>query len=186
MNGTAHGAVADVANPEDVDRVFAEASERLGGLDVLIDNAGIGGDGIADMDDSDWRYVVETNLVGFMACAKTAIDQMSGGGHIILIGSVAAEKRGKDSSVYVATKAAIQGFADSLRKEVSDAGIKVTLIEPGAVGTDMTDQTPEEQREMIKKGELLRAEDIAVAMHYILTQPFRCEITTLGIREHHE
>jgi NADP-dependent 3-hydroxy acid dehydrogenase YdfG len=186
LGGTIEGTTADVAKPKDVDRVVREAVAFLGGLDVLINNAGIGGEGIAEMDDAEWRYVVDTNLTGFMAVAKISLEQMKRGGHMVFIGSVSAEKRGKDSSVYVATKAAIQAFADSFRKEVSDQGIKVTLIEPGKVGTDMTEQSAAEQRRMIEKGELLRAEDLAVAIHYVLTQPERCEVTMIGIRQQYE
>jgi NADP-dependent 3-hydroxy acid dehydrogenase YdfG len=77
------------------------------------------------------------------------------------IGSMSADVREKDSSVYVATKAGIQGFPEALRKEVNPLGIKVTLIEPGAVGTDMQPQTPREQRQLIEKMEMLRYGRIA-------------------------
>lgn len=166
--GEASGMVADAAKREDVEKVFAEADRVLGGLDVLIDNAAVSAEGLES--DDDWRYAVETNLIGYLAFARGAAERMKkGGGDIILIGSMTAEYRGKDSSVYVATKSALQGFAMSFRREVSPHNIKVTLIEPGAVGSDMQDMPPSKQRARIKSGHMLRAEDIAVATHYALT-----------------
>lgn len=86
--------------------------------------------------------------------------------------------------VYVATKSGIQGFSESLRKEVNDLGIKVTLIEPGAVGTDM--QPREGQEEQIEKLEMLKAEDIAVAIYYCLSTPKRCDVVEMQIRPHQQ
>ncbi len=107
---------------------------------------------------------------------------MKKGGHIVLIGSVSADIRGKDSSVYVATKAGVQGFAEAFRKEMIDKNIKVTLIEPGTVGSDMQEDPPARQRKRIRKHEMLRAEDIAVAIHFTLTQPERTVISTMTVR----
>jgi NADP-dependent 3-hydroxy acid dehydrogenase YdfG len=67
---------------------------------------------------------------------------------------------------------------------VNPDGIKVSLIEAGAVGSEMQEESPEEQRDLIKKHEMLRAEDIAVAVHYVLTQPARCEVVVIQIRPH--
>ena len=188
VGGHIQGTTADVAKAEDVKRVFAKAEDALGGIDVLVNNAGLSGEGVVDMPETEWRYVVETNLVGYLACAQEAVPRMEArkSGHIVLIGSVSADRRGKDSSVYVATKAGIQGFAESLHKEVRTKGIKVSLIEPGSVGADLNGASDAEQRDEINKGERLRAEDIAVAVHYVLTQPARCDVTRLVIRPHVE
>lgn len=184
--GQAEGLLADISNADDVKRVFAFADEKLGGLDVLVNNAALGAESLSEMGDADWRYVIQTNLVGYMATAKEALNRMQPlkNGHIVLIGSMSADVRESGSSVYVATKSAIQGFAESLRKEVNPDGIKVSLVEPGAVGSDMQDTTPAEERDNQQKGEMLRAEDIAVAVHYILTQPRRCDVVSLQIRPH--
>lgn len=184
--GQAHGLIADSSNADDIRRVFAFADEKLGGLDVLVNNAALGAESLSEMSDSDWRYVIETNLIGYMATAKEALNRMQPQqqGHIVLIGSMSANVREAGSSVYVATKSAIQGFAESLRKEVNPDGIKVSLVEPGAVGSDMQDTTPDEEREKQQTGEMLRAEDIAVAVHYILTQPRRCDVVAIQIRPH--
>jgi NADP-dependent 3-hydroxy acid dehydrogenase YdfG len=184
--GQADGFLADSASAEDIQRVFQEADAKLGGLDVLIDCAALAADSLGEMDDSDWRYVIETNLVGYLATTKEALRRMQPQkkGHIVLVGSMSADVREAGSSVYVATKSAIQGFAESLRKEVNGDGIKVSLVEPGAVGSDMQETTSEEERDKQQKGEMLRAEDIAVCVHYILTQPLRCDVVSVQIRPH--
>lgn len=182
--GQADGIVADSASADDIQRVFEQADQTLGGLDILINSAALSAESISEMADSDWRYVIQTNLMGYMAATKEALNRMQKRGHIVLIGSMSADVREEGSSVYVATKAAIQGFAESLRKEVNPKGIKVSLVEPGAVGSDMQPTTPDEEREGQQKGEMLKAEDIAVCVHYILTQPLRCDVVAIQIRPH--
>lgn len=185
--GEVLGLTADVSNPEDVQRVFQEFDEEMDKLDILINNAALGYGSVMEGGYPEWEYILKTNLLGYMAMAHEAVERMkaSGWGHIVNIGSMSADVREKDSSVYVATKAGIQGFSEALRKEVNPLGIKVTLIEPGAVGTDMQDQySPEEQRERIEQMKMLRAEDIAACVLYTITQPKRCDVVALQIRPH--
>jgi NADP-dependent 3-hydroxy acid dehydrogenase YdfG len=186
MGSRAEGIVADTATADDIPRIFQLVDETLGGLDILINCAALGGSSIDEMADSDWRYIIETNLVGYLATTKEALNRMKPQqrGHIVLVGSMSADVREEGSSVYVATKSAIQGFAESLRKEVNPKGIKVSLVEPGAVGSDMQKTTPEEERDRQRKGDMLRAEDIAVCVQYILTQPQRCDVVSVQIRPH--
>lgn len=181
--GEAEGMTADVAREQDVDRVFMAMDELHGGIDVLVANAGIWGNALGEMDDSEWRYSIETDLVGAMATCREAAMRMEkdGEGQIVLIGSISADNRGKGSSVYVAAKAGMQGFAQSFRREMAEKNIRVSLIEPGSVGSDLQETPPEEQREKIRKHEMLRAEDIAVCVHYILTQPERCDVAEVRI-----
>lgn len=184
--GTVSGFTADTSNPDDIRRVFKEVDRQMGRLDVLINNAALGYNSVMEGGYPDWKYIVSTNLLGYMAMAHEAIERMkaNGQGHIINIGSMSADVREKDSSVYVATKAGIQGFSEALRKEVNPMGIKVTLIEPGAVGTDMQPQPPEEQRQLQEKMEMLKSEDIAACVLYTLTQPRRCDVVVVQIRPH--
>jgi NADP-dependent 3-hydroxy acid dehydrogenase YdfG len=185
--GEVLGLTADVSDPEDVQRVFQEFDKQMDKLDILINNAALGYGSVMEGGYPEWEYILKTNLLGYMAMAHEAVERMkdSGWGHIVNIGSMSADVREKDSSVYVATKAGIQGFSEALRKEVNPLGIKVTLIEPGAVGTDMQDQySPEEQRERIEQMKMLRAEDIAACVLYTITQPKRCDVVALQIRPH--
>lgn len=186
--GVVGGITADQAEAKDLERVFAAAHDFLGGLDILVNNAGIGGDKLAEQSDAEWRYILNSNLTGYIACAKHALTQMRNahGGHIVQIGSISADRRGGDDAIYVTTKAAIQGFSASLRKEAAEYGVRVSLIEPGSVGTDMNENSPSEQREEIAKNALLRAEDIAETVRFVLSQPPRSVITALQIEPLHQ
>jgi short-subunit dehydrogenase len=178
----ARGLTADQAKFKDIDRVFRFCDRHFKKIDIFINNAGIGSEPL--MKETKWHYVIDTNLSGYMACTKEAVLRMKKNkkGHIINIGSMSAYVRKSDSTVYAATKAAVQKFTEALREELCDFGIKVTLIEPGKVGTDMQKQTPAQQRKLIKKGEMLRAEDLAVCIYYCLTQPLRCDISLIQIQ----
>jgi len=185
-SGQVHAVLADLAKEEGISQVFAEVDQHFGKLDILINNAALAYQGISEGERSEWEKVVATNLLGYLSCAHHAITRMQpqGKGHIINIGSMSADVREKGSSVYVATKSAIQGFSESLRKEVNELGIKVSLIEPGAVGTDMQPVSVPDQQKKIENLEMLRAEDIAAAILYTLSQPERCDVVELKIRPH--
>jgi NADP-dependent 3-hydroxy acid dehydrogenase YdfG len=185
--GEVRGLTADVSDPEDIRRVFQEFDRQLDRLDILINNAALGYGSVMEGGYPEWEYILKTNLLGYMAMSHEAVERMkaNGWGHVVNIGSMSADVREKDSSVYVATKSGIQGFSEALRKEVNPLGIKVTLIEPGAVGTDMqSEYSPKEQRKQIEKMEMLRAEDIAACVLYTITQPKRCDVVSLQIRPH--
>jgi NADP-dependent 3-hydroxy acid dehydrogenase YdfG len=184
--GNFDGITADLATKEGVEAVFNKADETIGNLDVLINNAALAYQGVSDGGYEDWERVVKTNLLGYIGCTRGALDRMTqqGRGHVILIGSMSADVRETGSSIYVATKAGIQGFAEAVRKEVNEKGIKVTLIEPGAVGTDMQPANTDEQQQNQENLEMLKAEDIAAAIIYTLQQPFRCDVVELKIRPH--
>jgi 3-hydroxy acid dehydrogenase / malonic semialdehyde reductase len=179
--GEVHGIAADLAKRDDVARIFAEVDARLGGLDVLISNAALGADPIDAMAEDDWRYVVEVNLVGALACARGALERFDGGGQIVIVGSISADIHAPGESVYSATKAGLAAFAETLRKEVADRGVRVTLIEPGTVGTDMQEPSAEEKRAMIARHEMLYAEDVAETIGFVLTRPTRVDIVALRI-----
>ncbi|WP_449437093.1 SDR family oxidoreductase [Pedobacter steynii] len=180
------GMRADVAELKDINRVFEMVDSQFGGLDILINNAALPYQSIMEGRYEDWQYILNTNLLGYMACAHEAVKRMQGnvGSHIVNIGSISADERGKDSSVYVATKAGVQGFNESLRKEVNELGIKISLIEPGLVGSDMVEEDSAEQRKKIESLEMLDAQDIAMSVLYCLTQPLRCDVISLQIRPH--
>lgn len=178
---------ADVSKKEDIQRIFQEVDDYFAGkLDILINNAALGFGGIQEGEFDDWQYVLETNILGYLACSREAVKRMknSDGGHIVNIGSISADKRSGDSTVYVATKGAIQAFSTALRKEVNPLGIKVTLIQPGKVGSDMLPESPEEQRQRQEELTMLKAEDIASCVFYCLIQPKRCDLTVIQIEPH--
>lgn len=178
-----YGFTADIAHQEGITTAFQQVDEQMGGLDILINNAGVGFEGVDKGGYADWQYVVNTNLLAYMACSHEAVIRMkeNNKGHILFIGSLSAEHRAANSSVYTATKAGVQAFSETFRKEVNELNIKVSLIEPGLVASDMTEETPEKREEMQQKGEMLKAIDIAMAVFYILIQPWRCNIMTTRI-----
>jgi len=184
--GKIHGVIADQSKPEDIERVFREADSRLGALDILINNAALAGESIVDTDFAVWDEVIRTNLLGYMHCSRLAIDRFKtkGEGHIVNIGSMSDTTRDAGNDIYVATKSGINGFTESLRKKVNEQGIKVTLIEPGLVGTDMTARKtpPAEQPQKEDEEKMLRAEEIAESIYYALTQPKRCDVVLIQIR----
>jgi len=192
LNATAHqdtqtqilGVAADMSLQEDIEKVFNTVREELGGLDILINNAALGYGSVMEGEYNDWDYIIKTNLMGYMACSNYAVKEMldQAKGNLILIGSMSADARDGGSSVYVATKSALQGFSESLRKEVNPKGINVTLIEPGAVDTDMQEQSKEEKDQKIKDKEMLMADDIAESVIYVLSQSERTSIVELKIK----
>jgi short-subunit dehydrogenase len=184
--GSCDGIVADLSKQEEIESVFEMVDERLGGLDILINNAALGYGSVTEGSYPDWDYIVKTNLTAYLACSHHAATRMeaAGKGHILNIGSMSADVREVGSSVYVATKAGIQGFSEALRKELNPKNIKVTLIEPGAVDTDMQPGTASEKQEQIDNLEMLPAEDIAMAVAFCLAQHDRCDIIGMQIRPH--
>lgn len=186
----AKGMAADQANGDEITKVFERFESELGQLDVLINNAAIGGDSVVDTDFAELDYLMRTNLIAPIECARQAVPKLkaSGGGDIVNIGSMSAVQRGKDSDMYTATKSGLDGFTDSLRKKVVEDGIRVSLVEPGLVGTDMTleQADAEEQKKKQETGEMLMAEDIARCVAFILEQPRRCDVIHIRCQPHLE
>jgi NADP-dependent 3-hydroxy acid dehydrogenase YdfG len=183
--GDVFGLAADLTRLEDIQRVFQEADRKWGRLDVLVNNASLPANSVVkDTDYAEWDYVLRTNVLGYIACTREAVDRMrkTGGGHIVNIGSLSAYVREKGASLYVATKSAVEGLSAALGKELMDDDIKVSLIEPGAVGSDMVELSAEEQAKMQAEGRMLKAEDIAGCVYYCLTQPPRCTVMEVRIR----
>lgn len=184
--GEVHGLTADTSRIEDVRRIFREADERLGGVDVLVNNAALASEPFEGEPLEEIDYVVRTNVVGYLACAREAVERMKrrGAGHIVNIGSMSADLREENGSVYVATKAAIQGFSESLRKTVNPGGIKVSLVEPGKVATEMVEMPDEEKREREERKEMLVPEDVARCVVFCLMQPAHCDVVQVQLRPH--
>jgi NADP-dependent 3-hydroxy acid dehydrogenase YdfG len=181
--GEGDGINVDLTREEDVEKFVEEGEKYLGGIDLAVINAGLPADGVEKSDVEKIRYIVDTNLTHMMTTAKRVTDKMSAGSDILFIGSMSAVSREGSSTVYTATKTGVQAFAEALRKELAEKDIKVGNIEPGLVGTDM--QTPEipleKQREMIHQAKMLRAEDIAAAAHFLLTQPRRTVVSLMRV-----
>lgn len=181
--GEVHGITADSSSAEDIARIYAAVDDKLGGIDMLVACAALGADPIFEMADKDWRYVVETNLIGYLAAAKAAIERMErqGGGHLLFVGSISTEIKAPGESVYSATKAGIQAFAETLRKEVAEKNIRVSVIQPGSVETEMQECSDEEKREAVQQQQMLQAEEVAEAIAFVLTRSSAADIVNLRI-----
>ncbi|KGE12570.1 SDR family oxidoreductase [Sphingobacterium deserti] len=183
--GTLNGLIADLTDERAIEKILQEYLDDYGCPDIFINNAGLPYNGVMDEQGDSLAYLVKTNLWAYMHLAgKIGSRMIQNGvqGDIINVGSMSADVREKNSSAYVGTKAGIQGFSEAFRKEINPHGVRVSLIEPGAVGTDMQPTSPAEERDMQKNEEMLLAEDIADAVLYILERPRRNNIAVLQIK----
>lgn len=167
--------VADVADEDAVARVFAEVKKEFGGVDLLFNNAGVGYNNVFEKSTrEEWKATIDANLYGVFNCTQLAIPLMRGrkGAMISTVSSVGGRYGIAGWSVYNATKFAVVGFHDALRKELGGEGIRVSLIEPGAVHTNWGFNVPadktKERRDSI---EALNADDVANALVYAFAQP---------------
>ena len=129
---------ADVGNPDDARRLIDAAVERFGGLDVLVNNAGVGHfANVADMSTGDWRKVIDTNLSGVFYCCAAALPHLKrrGAGWIINISSLAGKNPFVGGAAYCASKAGLNAFSEALMQEVRYDNIRVSYIMPGSVAT---------------------------------------------------
>ncbi|SDA13935.1 SDR family oxidoreductase [Sphingomonas sp. NFR15] len=182
--GTGAGLNVDLGEPGAPERYVKAASEWLGGLDVAVINAAIPAEGLTDMSDSELRYAIAVDFTAYLTSAHAAAEAMgAAGGDIVLIGSVSAHVLGPGSTVYAGIKAGIAGFAEALRKELGPKNIRVTLVEPALTQSDMhyPDIDAEKQKSMVREEKMLRSEDIAVAVHYALTQPRRAVVQQIVV-----
>lgn len=184
--GQVHGLLADLATEEGIKAVFEKVDSTFDRLDIFINNAALPYGSVTEGNYNDWQRVINTNLLAYLACTAEAVNRMKPNkeGHIVNIGSMSADVREETSSVYVAAKSGIQGFSESLRKEINPKGIKLSLIEPGAVDTDMQAESTEQKKENVEKLEMMTADDIAYAVLYCITQPKRCDVAELKVRPH--
>jgi NADP-dependent 3-hydroxy acid dehydrogenase YdfG len=181
--GRGDGIAIDLAEPDNVRRFFDAGLAYLGGLDIAVINAAVPAKGITTMDEGALRYAIATDFTAYLLSAKAAADALSDHGNIVFIGSMSAYMLGAGSSVYAGMKYGIQGFSEALRKELAPKGIQVCNVEPGKTGADFQYEsfTAQEQADAINREEMLRAEDIAVATHFVLTQPRRAVVQQVTV-----
>jgi 3-oxoacyl-[acyl-carrier protein] reductase len=132
---------ADVRDPGQVGRLITECVARLGGLDILINNAGVGDFGnVADQSIESWRTILDTNLSGVFYCCREAIPHLRarGGGWIINISSLASTNPFAGAAAYCASKAGLNAFSEALMQEVRFDGIRVSCVLPGSVRTEFS------------------------------------------------
>lgn len=172
--GTAIAVQADVSDPDAVAAMFKVASDQLGSISVLVNNAGITDDGLVlRMSPEQWDRVVETNLRSVFLCTKAALRSMlrAKTGRIINISSVSGISGNPGQGNYAAAKAGVIGFTKSIAKEVGLRGITVNTIAPGFIQTDMTEALGEAVTETVSAqvalGRLGLPEEVASVVGYL-------------------
>jgi len=188
--GKAIAVECDVTDESQAQDLIHRAVEEYGRIDILVNNAGVMllstvGKGLSDQ----WRQMFEVNVMGLLYATEAAIGHMKGqgSGHLVNISSVAGRKVTRDSSgVYAGTKHAVNAISEGLRQELLEDNIRVTIVGPGAVATELPDHiTDEDAREGLSgllELERLQAEDIAEAVVYAATQPERVSVNEILIR----
>ena len=178
--GEVVGVAADVRRLEDVRRMIGTASERFGGVDVLVNNAGVGGFAPIDrIDPEKWNQIIETNLTGVYYCCHEAVPVMRGrgGGWIINIASLAGKNPLAGGTAYNASKFGLVGFSEALMLDVRDYDIRVNYIMPGSVATYFNDHTPSEADAW-----KIQPEDIAQIVMDLLAFPGRTLPSRVEVR----
>ena len=167
----------DVSNFEDAERFVKEVVEKLGSIEVLVNNAGITKDMLLmRMKKEDFEQVIDTNLVGTFNVTKNVINYMMKArkGNIVNISSVVGISGNAGQTNYSASKAGIIGFTKSLAKEVASRNIRVNAVAPGFIETSMTDVLKDDIKEEISKNIPLKrmgtAEDVANAVNFLVSE----------------
>ena len=182
---------ADVSDEQQAHQAVERTAAELGRLDVLVNNAGVMLLGpIEGADTEEWRRMVNVNLLGLFYCTHAALPLMreQGSGDIVNISSVAGRVARAGVAVYNATKFGVCGFSEALRQEALHSNVRVTLIEPGVVATELADHVTnplaraaiEHMRTEMKAP--LQADDIARSILYAVSQPQHVSVNELLIR----
>jgi NAD(P)-dependent dehydrogenase (short-subunit alcohol dehydrogenase family) len=178
--GRAVGFVCDVRDYAQVKPFLAGTVEQFGGVDVLVNNAGIGIFApVESQSVEDFRAVIETNLCGVFYCCHEAIPLMKkrGGGYIINISSLAGTNAHPRMAAYNASKFGLNGFSEALMQEVRHDNIKVSYIMPGSVNTEFGGDEPSDEQSW-----QLRPEDVARVVMDLLSYPDRALPSRIEIR----
>ena len=186
---------ADVTQRAEAEAAIDRAAQEFGRIDVLINNAGVMLLGpIIDAPVEEWERMVQVNLLGLMYCAKAALPHLLDAADqgprqvsdLVNVSSVAGRLVRLGSGAYNATKHGVGAFSESLRQEVTRRHVRVSLIEPGAVATELASHNRPEIQEGLRNRfadmQRLGAEDIADAIEYIVTRPRHVAINEVLIR----
>lgn len=180
----------DVADEDQAHALIQKTEAEFGRVDILVNNAGVMLLSRLDKGLSDeWRQMFDVNVLGLMYVTNAALEVMKRqqSGHVVNISSVAGRVTNPNGGVYSGTKFAVNAISDGLRKENVDDNLRVTVIEPGAVATELTEHISDEDaldaiQSRIGKLDPLQSEDIANAVAYAVTQPDRVNVDEILIK----
>jgi clavulanate-9-aldehyde reducatase len=189
--GRALAIETDITDEAQANAFVRQTKERIGRLDVLVNNAGVMLLGpVIGANTAEWRQMIEVNLLGLLYCTHAALPILGeqGSGHIVNISSVAGRFANFGSAVYNLTKFGVNAFSEALRQEVVAANVKVTVIEPGFVATELQEQNTNPavveamDRMRGEIGDVLQADDIAQAILYAVSAPDRVAVNEVLVR----
>ena len=179
----------DVTDEEQAHGLIQKARDEYGRVDILVNNAGVMQLSKVEKGLSDeWRTMFNVNVLGLLYATDAAVQIMKeqGSGHLVNISSVAGRRSRATTGVYSGTKFAVNAISEALREELLEDNIRVTMVEPGAVETELathiTDEEAQEALSGILELDILQPEDIANAIAYVVTQPERVSINEVLIR----
>ncbi|HEY7473843.1 MAG TPA: SDR family oxidoreductase [Vicinamibacterales bacterium] len=179
--GRVEGAAVDVRDRTSVEKLVTDTEKKFGGLDLLVNNAGVGAfENVATMSDADWARVIETNLTGVFYCSRAAIPVLkrSGGGWIINIASLAGRNYFPGGAAYCASKAGLIAFSEALMQEVRYDNIRVSVVMPGSVATEFSGPSAPDEEDAWK----LSPDDVAEAVMDLVRHPGRSLPSKVEIR----
>jgi len=180
----------DVSKRKEVEAAIAKLPEEFAAVDVLVNNAGgaIGLDPAQEADLDDWEEMVDTNIKGLLYCTRLLLPGMveRRRGHVINLGSTAAEWPYPGGNVYGGAKAFVHQFSLNLRADLAGTGVRVTDVQPGLAGGTEFSQVRfkgnQKKAESVYEGtQPLTAEDIADAIHWVATRPAHVNVNTIQI-----
>src|SRR5688572_26762703 len=180
LDGPAIVRAVDVSDEEQARSFVQAAHDELGGVHILVNNAGVMLLGpVQDADVDDWRTMIGVNLLGLLYCTHAALPLIgaAGGGDIVNVSSVAGRRADAGAAVYNMTKFGVHAFSEALRQEALHAGIRVTTVAPGYVETELQghNRNPLVQQALAKSreqiGDVLAPADIADAIVNAVSQP---------------
>ena len=183
--------VADLRDETQILSLFEQTRRRFGGVDVLINNAGLGHKApLMSADTELWREMLELNVLALCICTREAVKDMQArgaAGYVIHISSMAAHRVPPGSGVYAGSKFAVRALTEALRQELRDANspIRVSAISPGYVETEFAAQynkSEEAARQTYGRHKVLEADDIAAAVVYLLSQPEHVQVHDVLMR----
>jgi len=189
--GRAVAIEADIADEEQARALVETAHSELGGLDCLVNNAGLMLLGpLQGGDTSQWRRMLEVNCLGLLYCTHYALPLIrdGGGGDVVNVSSLSGRTAALGTGVYNMTKWGVVGYSESLRQEGAHIGVRVTCVEPGFVDTELqghnTNKLVVEQLEKMidATGKVLEAADIANAIVYAAGQPSHVSLNEIVVR----
>jgi 3-hydroxy acid dehydrogenase / malonic semialdehyde reductase len=178
----------DVTDPQSCEQFVKTAVSELGGLDILINNAGLGlgRDPFWESTEEDEERQLETNLQGLIRMTRLCLPHIRDGGHIVNIGSIAGRQAYENAAVYVASKFAVRGFTYALREDLLGRPIRLTTVDPGLVETNFSRvrfRGDEEKARAPYEGvDALRPEDVAECILFALTRPIHVNVDELVVK----